>query len=563
MGSGERRQVQAVCTSEVPVSLLRCRHGRVMGWWATSLLVLLLVVACSDARRPEAGGGAVSISGPSASVAAPMPESGGAEGAVEDGLELSRASDRLDGSAAPTSEWVVFEEVEPEVQWPVLDEVRVPQAETDDQGPGYWFSSMELPSEYALEEEGISIEEFLAPSYAVDLCDPDASVARFGPADQAKVMELIAQRGLAEAAECPEPGGDDDSAAGPVGCVVIRADGRREACPEPEPPPEPVVDGEARWLAVDECARGVWGQTYRTMLAAYRSVAADRVLRTLPHRARPLGFRSEVQDHLPCQGIEWVAQESQPAGMEVLVETVSVNGGTLRGLARNLSDTLWAWDVEVHASTNSFEWPLTVQPGEVAGFEFPNWDGPSDPGLIEFSISADMSEDADLSRGFEIGRSMSPFVCDSDLAGHGGILAVPDEYRDEILAGAGCLDQLWAFGRYRGGRGQSAAHVGLGSPSHPSMRGRMAPGLVADLRVYGAHIDDDGRVADLKRLTPFSFGGFAVDEGPKRDADGNHLISPAQTFREYPPLDVYDRSLTLLLPSRWQGDFVVWIGGAH
>lgn len=290
------------------------------------------------------------------------------------------------------------------------------------------------------------------------------------------------------------------------------------------------------------------------------------MLWTLPPQALPLGFWSEAHEHLPCAGVEFANPGSSPMGVEVLADTVSVAGGTLRGLVRNWSSTLWAWGAEVHVEGRSFAWPLTIQPGEVAGFEFANWDGPADLGSIEFSVTAQMSDEADLSRGFKIARSLSYGICREDLAGHGGILAIPDEQRDEILLGAGCLAKLGASGQYRGRLGPSGAHTGLGGVSHPSMRGEMAPGLVAELRAYGAAIDDNGVVVDLQRLTLFVPGGYSENpEGPDmlRDENGNLLVSPAIVIREYPTLDRAYDVLTVLIPSRWAAEFVVWIGGAN
>ena len=461
-------------------------------------------------------------------------------------------------AAAPTSTWVVFEEVEPPLSLPLLREVRVQQAESDDRGPGYWFDTMSLPSNWRLEEEGIAIDDFLARENVVDLCRPSEGT---GASEPRRVAELAKQ------AECPEPRGDDEDAVGGlVSCVLIRADGSRVACPKPEPEPEPVTEGEARWLVTDQCAKGEHGATYRTKHAAWKAVVQDRASWTLPHRARPLGFYMNAFEHLPCWGIEWAGSGSRPGQVEVLPGTVSVVGGTLRGLARNWSSTLWAWDVEVRAGTRSFAWPLTIQPGEVAGFEFAGWDGPSDPVLIEFGVFAEMSNDADLSRGFEIGVGMAAsWICRSELVGTGGTFSVPDEVLDEFTADEPCLRQLWVTGRHRGGPGQSGTRVGLGGPSHPSMRGQMAPALIEDLRAYLARIDAGGSVVDLQRLVPFFLEGYAYAPSGAAilDDDGNRVVIPAVVIREYPSLDDPDRSPILLFPDPSPDTFVLWVGGAH
>lgn len=230
--------------------------------WGLLAGLVLFLEACTAADLPPLEDAAVrgaeqnpALSSPAGSQS-PRAPSGAGEGA-EDGASVSE--DGMSGAvalpdvsasepaamdmSAPTSTWVVFEEVEPEESWPVLRSVRVLQADTDDKGPGYWFGYFGIPSEYELEELGVSLGEYLARNYVVDLCEAGA---RIGGMDAGRLAEFAAR------AECPEGSGDDGGAEGLVGCVVITASGAREPCPEPEPEPPPVVEGEARWLVVDE-----------------------------------------------------------------------------------------------------------------------------------------------------------------------------------------------------------------------------------------------------------------------------------------------------------------------
>lgn len=93
--------------------------------------------------------------------------------------------------------------------------------------------------------------------------------------------------------------------------------------------------------------------------------------------------------------------------VRLLDGSVTVAGGTLRGMVRNWSRTQWAYEVSVTAHGRTFEWPLSVQPGELAPFQITSWNGPIDPDGINLLVSAKMVPEADLSRSFSFsfGRS--------------------------------------------------------------------------------------------------------------------------------------------------------------
>ncbi|WP_419945720.1 hypothetical protein [Candidatus Poriferisodalis sp.] len=485
-----------------------------------------------------------------------MPETSVSEGAEE--------SPR---SAVSTSTWVVFEETEPEPpRWPILDRVRVPQSDTDTKGAGFWFDP---PSSARLEAEGITIDDWFAhhyvTDYVTDLCEAgfeqeDTFADDADPVD-GRLSALI------DVAECP----DRASVAEPVSCVLIRSDGTREPCPEPD---QPVLEGEGRWMVDDECAAGVHGTTHSTRQQAWQAAARDRALRTLPYGARPLGLWPEAGGPLGCGGIKYADPSSPIDEVRILPETVAVTDGTLRGLVRNWSRTLWAWEVQVHADGRTAWWPLTIQPGETAPFEMPDWHGPADPAHIAFAVTAVLSDDADLSRGFEFYSGVSPYLCPGDRVIDQGGLAHPsvgvellpqvlDDFPPEVL-NEKCLRVLDSKGAIRHRSLSSSADLGP-VPSHPSMHGRLAPGLITDLRAYLARLDDSGRVTELLRLTPFNSEGYVVDlnDNVVRGEDGAELWVSESVTREYPPLNGGAGSIRLLFEDPSPDDLVIWIGGAH
>ena len=95
------------------------------------------------------------------------------------------------------------------------------------------------------------------------------------------------------------------------------------------------------------------------------------------------------------------ANKDTPVGeVRLLRDSVTVEDGVLRGFIRNWSRELWAYDVTVTAEGRSFQWPLSVQPGELAPFEIEDWAGAADPARIDIAVAAEMALAADLSRSF-------------------------------------------------------------------------------------------------------------------------------------------------------------------
>ena len=61
----------------------------------------------------------------------------------------------------------------------------------------------------------------------------------------------------------------------------------------------------------------------------------------------------------------------------VLGDSVLVRDRVVRGLVQNMSERMFARDVAVSVDAKRWEFPLTVQPGEVAPFVIEDYRGPS------------------------------------------------------------------------------------------------------------------------------------------------------------------------------------------
>lgn len=187
-------------------------------------------------------------------------------------------------------------------------------------------------------------------------------------------------------------------------------------------------------------------------------------------------------------GIMFAPQDAPIDNVKLLTDTVAVRDGVLRGLVRNWSRHLWAYDLTVSADGGSFRWPLSVQPGEVAPFEIPGWTGPADSGQIDIAVHAEMSWHVDPTRAWGGAPAPPPRLIVRD--------ETPKPLRDSVRK------------RYP----QVTADVPAGSvpiasleleaplaapSSHLSLRHLNEDIEVEDLRGYGVLFDGDGRVIDL------------------------------------------------------------------
>lgn len=295
-------------------------------------------------------------------------------------------------------------------------------------------------------------------------------------------------------------------------------------------------------------------------------------------------------------GIVFATNDAPVDEVQVLVDSVAVRGGVLRGLVRNWSRHLWAYGVTVTAGDGEFRWPLSMQPGEVAPFEIAGWEGPEDAGLIQVRVDTDMSWHADPSRAWEVeprfGRTE---VVVSDLTRRPLSGSVRDRYAhvaadiaaDSISLGSVPLDAR------------------LEAPtSHPSLRGFYENVAIGDLRGYGAIFDADGRVVDVvpvpavvwtewdetrseftdygevsslpypPELQPYAprdpnYVYLLFDIHPVHDGlaiDGHSIGEPGEGYRT----DVlFDDEYETIGGRRFplygvmHGEFIVWVGAAH
>ncbi|WP_419839540.1 hypothetical protein [Candidatus Poriferisodalis sp.] len=204
----------------------------------------------------------------------------------------------------------------------------------------------------------------------------------------------------------------------------------------------------------------------------------------------------------------WFAPSDGPIDeVRVLGQSVAVRDGVVRGLARNLSRRLWAYELTVSAAGHEFVWPLSVQPGEIAPFEIHGWEDARDDERIEISIDADMSWHPDPSRAFSSFGSLKTLLAGEParrlLAG-----SVRDRYPqvtadvapDAVSAGV----LVW-----------EGAALRPPAASHPSLLDEIGSLAVRDLRGYGALFDRDGRVVDVAAAPVGRL--FWPDDGDPRD----------------------------------------------
>lgn len=192
--------------------------------------------------------------------------------------------------------------------------------------------------------------------------------------------------------------------------------------------------------------------------------------------------------------------------VRVLADSVAVRDGVLRGLVRNWSRHLWAYGLTVTADGHKFEWPLSVQPGELAPFEIAGWDGPAEPERIDLRAAAHMSPHADPTRAFG-----TPGVFYFEI-GADTRREMPDEVRDRfahVTADVPPGSVSWAIVR---GDSMSVDLPG----SHPSLDDGYYERLVVDdLRAYGVISDSYGRVVDVGPATINVTNSFAGPDEPQ------------------------------------------------
>ena len=298
---------------------------------------------------------------------------------------------------------------------------------------------------------------------------------------------------------------------------------------------------------------------------------------TLPSDSLAMGFTESVSYTREGPfGIVFAPWDAPVDEVRVLVETVAVRDGVLRGLVRNWSRRLWAYEVTVSVGVHTFSWPLSIQPGEVAPFEIHAWDGPADPEQIIITTETEMSPHLDPSRAFNPGYGATLWM------GSATQRALADGLRDrypELTADLGGDAISQGIVRW------SASEL-MTPDSHPSLAEDIENLVVSDLRSYGAVFDGQGRVTDVGPAAisseawppwqPFdslmTLTSLSVDNRdaiPQLDVVFDMHMSPrsSSSLDESPPY--YGASAKRLNESggwAWDGvdgGFILWIGAAH
>lgn len=284
--------------------------------------------------------------------------------------------------------------------------------------------------------------------------------------------------------------------------------------------------------------------------------------------------------------------------------SVSAKDGYVRGLIHNTSDRLFARDLSVNirrkngaVKTNTFVWPLTLQPGERAPFEIwvGGWEGVLPYSEFIYDISAALSERVDISRSFRIHpfANGSVYADETDAHTMENSLGVGDYISDSYLSNSYYHISLNGYSNTYGhisctheptdpnlrmsepvertevtcgGDDVPFGYVDLYAQisipdSHPTLAGPISSQAISDLRAYVAIIDDNGVVSDVKQVTLFT-AGYSKETGAQEYIPVNTIPAPNL-------LNPGGVRLLFTRPqfeeSPWDEDYSyqVWIGGAN
>ena len=188
-------------------------------------------------------------------------------------------------------------------------------------------------------------------------------------------------------------------------------------------------------------------------------------------RGKPLGFWGYLGWDFPLEDIDEVV---------VIPESVRVRKGTVRGLVRNLSKTLFAREVTVTATTDdpnvqsvSGRFPLTLQPGERGFFEIENWTGSGNKTDFDLNVTAKLSTEVDISRSFAFsygGTILNALFTEEEFKEFVPSFTFEAE-KDNIPE-----DRLFRIEPF---------YVSVYAPnSHPSLKNQILNQTIEDLRVY-------------------------------------------------------------------------------
>lgn len=264
----------------------------------------------------------------------------------------------------------------------------------------------------------------------------------------------------------------------------------------------------------------------------------------LPWNANLLGIVKAGNTELI--GFRDAGYAAQP--VEVLPESISYDAGTLRGLVRNWSPTRFAYGVQVSVGDAQWQWPLSIQPGEIAPFELTGLSLAHSPPIEELMVVAQMRDEADISRAFDFRCSPPWFEGNADDLE----FDVPGIVHDTLPRQG---RHLLAF---------YCADVNRYISSRPDWQDDQQPVTVENLRSYVAFMEYDGTVLDIRELVIFT--EYYPDEpGAKIIKEvitgiPNERVIAGETHRSSRArLSFAAASGEDHLPANW----IVWIGGAH
>lgn len=220
----------------------------------------------------------------------------------------------------------------------------------------------------------------------------------------------------------------------------------------------------------------------------------------------------------PYPAIEFPPADRPLDRVEVIVESVSVRDGVLRGLVRNRSRELWAYGATVTAGESSWQWPLSIQPGETAPFEIAAWTGLDDPARIEFEIAAEMSPEVDLSRAVYVYASDDPNTYE-----HPDHYRIPDSALDSFPAGARLWEHWYGVGKV--GTWVDNPYVFGNATPYRSLADVVDYFTVTDVTVYIASMDQRQQVARIAEVPLLSLPPDA-----EKDEWGGHLWVEIRSF---------------------------------
>lgn len=241
----------------------------------------------------------------------------------------------------------------------------------------------------------------------------------------------------------------------------------------------------------------------------------------------------------------------------VLLDSVKVVDGTVRGFVQNQSATQFARGVTVSLGnnqwnyptvslgTNQWNYPLSVQPREIAPFEIEGWTSEADPAMSDFVVTSTLSTDVDISRSFRVATQIG--------AGYGYWEGTWEAFQNGIYP-------AFAVGEPPTGEFvYFEIQASLWGPeSHPSLHEQIFSQTIPELKAFAAIVDDSGRVIE-------------VFEPPKYtswyDKSSEQTLTHQVTQFPVPPPVTYNGSFFVGFRFTWDTSTTqhpyIWVGGTQ